>query len=268
MKKGNSKKLTFRFWQDLSGDKKLALIGSILLFISLFLPWYSDVDALSTGDSFTALNGPLYLLGFSIMTLSIANLVFAFGENFFNKRGIYQMAFGFGSMYLLIVINSAYFHPKFGLNLLSKTSEYGVMIAMVATVLVCVGGYLNFSKNEGKNKQKEKNELNYERMKPTSSNIQKNSDQKIVAAQDNSASNAASTVSSERFPDQKNKVYEQMKKMMEKDTMTANQRKADTNPKMNSVYLGNSPTNRFSSGGNSNSENNGSNQPQRFRMDL
>ena len=54
------------------------------------------------------------------------------------------MGAGFAVMYLLIIVNSVYFKPQFGLNILDKKSEIGVFVAMLASVMMCVGGYLNF----------------------------------------------------------------------------------------------------------------------------
>jgi hypothetical protein len=142
-------------WNKLSSGQKLNMLGAALLFVSLFLNWYSDKDVFRSGDSYTALNGPLYFVGLSILLLCVVNAgsqmigVFkaksspAWAES---RLGKLQMGMGFTVMYLLMVINSAYFHPQFGLNILSKKSEIGVMLALVATVMICVGGYISFRK--------------------------------------------------------------------------------------------------------------------------
>jgi len=135
--------------------QKLNFLGAVLLMGSLFLSWYSDKDVFRSGDVYTALDGPLYFVGFSMLLLCLLNLgtlIYAVWRGGVSKRwsesplGKAQMLMGFFSMYLLIVINSVYFHPQFGLNLLSKRSEIGVMAALVATVMVCVGGYISFRK--------------------------------------------------------------------------------------------------------------------------
>lgn len=139
----------------MSSGQKLNFLGAILLAVSLFLSWYSDKDVFRSGDSFTALNGPLYFVGLSMLFLVAANigtLLFSVWKGGVSKRwgesslGKKQMLMGFGSMYLLIIINSVYFHPQFGLNILSKKSEIGVMLALVATVMICIGGYLSYRK--------------------------------------------------------------------------------------------------------------------------
>lgn len=140
-------------WQKLSSGQKLSLLGSVLLLFSLFLNWYSDKDVFRSGDSYTALSGPLYLVGFSMLALAVFNIMIVFLSVRRSKLmmkysdggiGKVQMLIGFFSMYLLMVINSVYFHAQFGLNILDKKSEIGVMVSLVATVMVCIGGYLTY----------------------------------------------------------------------------------------------------------------------------
>lgn len=140
-------------WSKLSSDQKLNIIGSTLLIISLFANWFSDKDVFRSGDTFSGLNGPLYLMGYSMLILAAGNLLLSLAQAIkfpiiknINKSntGKLQMAIGFGTMYLLVLINSVYFHPQFGLNVLSKKSEAGVLLALVASVLICVGGYLAY----------------------------------------------------------------------------------------------------------------------------
>ena len=138
-------------WKRLSSSQKIGAFGSLLLIISLMLNWFSDKDVFRSGDTYTALSGPLYFVGLSILLLAVFNLgmiiLAAMRIKLVTKmsvgtQGKLQMMAGFASMYLLVVINSVYFHPQFGLNILEKKSEIGVMVALAATVMVCVAGYL------------------------------------------------------------------------------------------------------------------------------
>lgn len=142
-------------WRKLSSGQKVTMLGSLLLILSLFLNWFSDKDVFRSGDTYSALGGPLYLAGFTMLLLAVLNLgllvlaawrqkrVAAMGES---RQGKIQMMAGFVSMYLLIVINSVFFHPRFGLNILEKKPEIGVMLALAATVMICCGGYLSYRK--------------------------------------------------------------------------------------------------------------------------
>jgi uncharacterized membrane protein len=140
-------------WRKLSSGQKITMIGSLLLILSLFLNWFSDKDVFRSGDTYTALGGPLYLPGLTMLLAAVFALGVVVLAALRNKRvmalgtatqGKMQMLAGFFSMYLLIVINSVYFHPRFGLNILEKKTEIGVTLALAATVLICVGGYLSY----------------------------------------------------------------------------------------------------------------------------
>jgi hypothetical protein len=142
-------------WRKLSSGQKLTMLGSLLLMLSLFLNWFSDKDVFRSGDTYSALGGPLYLAGLTMLLLAAVNIgllilsalrqkrVVDMGES---RQGKIQMIAGFASMYLLMLINSVFFHPRFGLNILEKKPEIGVMLALAATVMICCGGYLSYRK--------------------------------------------------------------------------------------------------------------------------
>lgn len=134
---------------ELPFDKKLIAAGAVLLVLSLFLPWYQDIDSFHTGQSFTGLSGPLYLVGFSFLVMALLALTFI-GMDYFNKRISFfnikssRMYFGFGifSFYLLFVVNSVYFDRDFGINIAMKESQYGMFLAFIACALLTMGGYM------------------------------------------------------------------------------------------------------------------------------
>ncbi len=143
-------------WGGLSSSQKLNLIGAGLLIISLFLDWYSDKDIFRSGDSYSAMSGPLYLAGVTMLVLAGAHVLLTLAPTLrlpvlkhwsSKKSGGWQMAAGAATMYLLMLVNSVYFHPQFGLNILSKRSEIGVIVALSATVMMCLGGYLVWRKS-------------------------------------------------------------------------------------------------------------------------
>jgi hypothetical protein len=147
------RKLLKNIWAKLSSSQKMNLIGSGLLVLSLFLNWFSDKDVFRSGDIYTGMNGPLYLVGMTLLALAAVNavmtLMMAMKVSFMKgvgevKLGQWQMNFGFFAMYLLVLTNSVYFSPMFGLNILNKKSEIGTMVALAAMVMICVGGYLAY----------------------------------------------------------------------------------------------------------------------------
>lgn len=130
-------------------DKKLVVVGSILMVFSLFMPWYQDQDRFNTGDLFLGLTGPLYLAGFSLLILAALNLALIVFDILNRKMPLFsirsQVFFliaGLASFYILLVINSVYFHPKFGINITVKQSDFGMFFAFIAASLVTIGGYL------------------------------------------------------------------------------------------------------------------------------
>ncbi len=133
----------------LSFEKKLLGIGSILLVLSLFLPWYQDLDAFKTGDMFLGITGPLYLAGYSLLIVGAANLAFLFLEMqskkipFLNiKYSSFFFAAGLFTFFMLAIVTSVYFHPKFGINITLKQSQFGLFFSFIAASCMTIGGYL------------------------------------------------------------------------------------------------------------------------------
>ena len=54
--------------------KKLVLVGSAIAVVSVFLPWYKDIDKFRTGDMFLGISGPLYLAGLIVLLTAGASL--------------------------------------------------------------------------------------------------------------------------------------------------------------------------------------------------
>jgi hypothetical protein len=131
-------------------EKKLIGTGSILMVISLFFPWYQDLDSFHTGDTFSGLTGPLYLGGFTFLILASLSILFIIADHFdkkiplFNfKTSRFYLWSGIFSFYLLFLIGSVYFHPAFGVNITMKQSQFGIFIAYISASLLTIGGYLS-----------------------------------------------------------------------------------------------------------------------------
>ncbi|MBI5412743.1 hypothetical protein HZA42_00145 [Candidatus Peregrinibacteria bacterium] len=124
-------------------------IGSLILVISTLLPWYGDLDSYKIGDEFLGVTGPASFVG--IVVLALAGLsMWLFSYRLLEKRmprlpvreGIVHLFVAAESLFLLIVVNSIFFHPKFGVNITLKESRFGMTLAVLGSVLVFVGGYL------------------------------------------------------------------------------------------------------------------------------
>lgn len=132
---------------------KLIGIGSFLLAISTVMPWYSDIDAYKIGDMFLGVTGPASFVGIVILMLSLG----AFGVYITHllerrqpklpvKESIFNLFVGIESLFLLLLVNSIYFHPKFGVNITLKESGFGMVVAFTSAILLTFGGYLQGKK--------------------------------------------------------------------------------------------------------------------------
>lgn len=129
--------------------QKLVGIGSFIAFISAVLPWYSDVDMYGSGETYIGVTGPLYLVGFIIILLGVFSLILT-GFYLFDKKipdlpmkeSMVYILSGAVSLSLLIIANSVYFHPGFGINITSKIYGIGMMMALIGTIGVLLGGIL------------------------------------------------------------------------------------------------------------------------------
>lgn len=130
-------------------EKKVVGIGSVLMLIGLFFPWYQDLDTFRTGDTFTGLTGPLYFAGFTFLLIASGSLLVMVMDYldktipvFKVKAANVHLWSGIASFYLLFLVGSVYFHPAFGLNITLKQSGFGMFIAYAAAALLTIGGYL------------------------------------------------------------------------------------------------------------------------------
>lgn len=138
-----------QIFKELPMEKKLLTVGSLILFFSVFLPWYSDLDTFKTGFTYLGVTGPMYLLGLSVLALAATNLVFLTLDVYGIKSRyvkaksstIYLFS-GLTSLYLLLLVNSVYFHNQFGVNITLKESQFGMFIAFLGMALNIIGSYL------------------------------------------------------------------------------------------------------------------------------
>ncbi len=120
------------------------------MIVSVFLPWYQDLDSFKTGDMFLGITGPLYLAGVSLLVLSgviLATMYLAYAGKkpswMPRSNSAFYLAVGIFAFYMLILTNSVYFHAKFGINITMKQSQFGMFLAFIAASLISIGGYLS-----------------------------------------------------------------------------------------------------------------------------
>jgi hypothetical protein len=131
--------------------QKLIGAGSLIALISVFLPWYQDFDKFGIGVQFYGFTGPLYLVGYIILVLSIFSLILT-GFHLMEKKipslpmkesMIYLISGVFG-LFLLLIANTVYFHDQFGFNITSKSYEIGMILAFAGICATTIGGVLMY----------------------------------------------------------------------------------------------------------------------------
>lgn len=128
---------------------KLIAAGAVLLVVSTFLPWYADRDSYNIGDQFLGITGPTSLIGIFILLLGIFSLVLV-SYHIIERRmprlpisEVHAHIFvAAQSLFLLLIVNSIYFHPKFGVNITLKESRFGMITAVIGGIILLIGGIL------------------------------------------------------------------------------------------------------------------------------
>lgn len=124
------------------------MLGSAGLMISTILPWYDQRNSFGIGETYLGIQGPLFAIGAVLLlcgAVSFFNLFFPLmGRNFFNlkKRGGSISLLLAGQAFLMLIIaNSIFYHPNFGLSVSSKTSRFGMIVAFVSIGVMAIAGW-------------------------------------------------------------------------------------------------------------------------------
>lgn len=127
---------------------KLIGIGSLILGISTLLPWYADLDSYKIGDEFLGVTGPASFVGIVILLLAGFSLwVFSYHVRGRKtpklpvREAIAHLFVSIESLFLLVLVNSIYFHPKFGVNITLKESRFGMIIAFAGALVLLMGAF-------------------------------------------------------------------------------------------------------------------------------
>lgn len=135
--------------KELSLGEKGVLLGSFLVIISVFMPWYSDTDQFKIGTTFLGITGPLYLAGLLVliggamcMTSMVMKMRGKSLERLPVKENHLYVASSIISLLMLVLATSVYFHPKFGINLATKQYGIGMILAAIGGILTLVSGIL------------------------------------------------------------------------------------------------------------------------------
>lgn len=129
-------------------------IGALALFISTLLPWYADRDRYGIGDEFLGVTGPTSFVGIGILLLSGLSL-WLFAQHVWQRRiprlpiqeNLVHLFVSLESLFLLLLVNSIFFHSKFGVNITLKESRFGMTLAFIGALALLIGSYW-YSKEE------------------------------------------------------------------------------------------------------------------------
>jgi hypothetical protein len=139
----------------LDTTRKLILISTVLVGISAVLPWYEDLDAFGAGDLYLGVTGPLFLVGLMVLAsaafVSYWVLAPTLGRRLPAlpiKEGALFAFLGIQDLVLLLVANSVFFHPKFGVNITLKNTKFGMIIAAAGVLLLIWSGYRLYKQEE------------------------------------------------------------------------------------------------------------------------
>ena len=131
----------------LPAPDKAILVGGGLTMISALLPWYDSMNGYSV-KTYIGLQGPMFLIG--VLVLLSGGYCFikmflpligrdAVQTNF--KSGKTALFLGGGVLLLLVLANSIFFHPDFGISVTHKATRFGMMTAFLGSFAMIVGGY-------------------------------------------------------------------------------------------------------------------------------
>ncbi|MEK7524483.1 MAG: hypothetical protein AAB588_05660 [Patescibacteria group bacterium] len=136
-------------------------IAAFLLFLSTLLPWYTDIDSYRVGDEFLGVSGPTSFIGISILIMAGFS-IWIFSYHLLERRvprlpmgeSVLNLFVGAESLFLILLVNSIYYHPKFGVNILDKEPRFGMMLSLVSSLVMVIAAYLQY-RDEGETKTEE-----------------------------------------------------------------------------------------------------------------
>lgn len=135
--------------------KKVVLLSSLGLMISTLMPWYDERNSFGVGESYLGIQGPFFLIGLMVLGFGAISFFHLFlpltGKNFFKTRGktgLTSFFLGVQSLLLLIVANSIFYHPDFGVNISSKSTRFGMTFAFISLGLMALSGWLSRNKED------------------------------------------------------------------------------------------------------------------------
>lgn len=134
-------------YKNLPARYKAMYLGITVSSVSLFMPWYSDVDAFNAGASYLGITGPTAMMGVSLLILNVITIgLITFKFRFKREaklpmsRRVLEKLHGPAYLYMVFLMMSVYFSDDFGINLANKTAGFGVYIGGTGAFISTIGG--------------------------------------------------------------------------------------------------------------------------------
>lgn len=168
-------------------SKKLIYFGAILLALSCFLPWYSDIDRFNTGNTYLGVSGPLYLAGLITFICASSSIFVITAELLGHKiqkfplssQQIHLTAISI-SLLMILLTSSVYFHPKFGVNIADKSLGFGMILSGASILIMISGTFLALKKKMDKEDLMERHHESLKSIGVENPNIRTNPGQKLT----------------------------------------------------------------------------------------
>lgn len=137
----------------LPASEKAILIGSGLTMLSALLPWYDSMNGYSV-KTYIGTQGPMFLIGALVFLSGGYSFLKIFipltGRESFQKNvknGKITLILGVQVLLLLIIANSIFFHPDFGISVTHKATRFGMMAAFLGSFTMILGAYFSSKKD-------------------------------------------------------------------------------------------------------------------------
>lgn len=135
-------------WSRIDVTRKWVLLSCAAVALSTVLPWYADLDAFGAGDLYLGVTGPLFLVGLLILASAIFTAAWILLPVFEKKLPSLPVSEGAVFVFLsvqnlvgLLIANSVFFHPKFGVNITLKETGFGMILAFVGALVMFWSSY-------------------------------------------------------------------------------------------------------------------------------
>ncbi len=136
----------------MSAEEKVISIGSILILVSTFMPWYEIVHSYKENKIFTGLSGDLGIIGFVILLMSLFSLLIIMAENLhlpfanFGYKKEHILLFLSGESFIFSLLATA-IHTKNSFGYSDANLRFGIYLVLIASLFGALSAFSMIQKN-------------------------------------------------------------------------------------------------------------------------